>query len=64
MPVSAVNTDRFARLAEDTAAAERKIQQEIGRRERARPKEKKARGAMQAGGDQDGDVLARDAAGF
>ena len=46
MPVSAVNTHRLARLAEDTAAAERKIQQEIGRRERARPKKKKAHGAM------------------
>ncbi len=42
--------DRFADTAEDTAAAERDIQQEIDRKEKARPKPKEAdKGAMQAG---------------
>jgi NAD(P)-dependent dehydrogenase (short-subunit alcohol dehydrogenase family) len=42
--------DRFADAAEDTAAAERDIQQEIDRKEKARAKGKeKDKGAMQAG---------------
>ena len=42
--------DRFADAAEHTAAAERQIQQEIGRKEKARPERKKAdQPAMQAG---------------
>jgi hypothetical protein len=42
--------DRFAEAAEDTAATERDIQQEIDCKEKARPKGKeKDRGAMQAG---------------
>src|SRR5712675_2065508 len=41
---------RFADVAEDTAAAERDIQKEIDRKDKARPKEKdKGKGAMQAG---------------
>jgi NAD(P)-dependent dehydrogenase (short-subunit alcohol dehydrogenase family) len=42
--------DRFADAAEDTAAAERAIQEQIDRKEKGRPKEKeKSKGAMQAG---------------
>jgi NAD(P)-dependent dehydrogenase (short-subunit alcohol dehydrogenase family) len=45
-----VKKDRFVDAAEDAAAAERDIQQEIDRKEKARPKEKeKPKGAMQAG---------------
>jgi NAD(P)-dependent dehydrogenase (short-subunit alcohol dehydrogenase family) len=49
MPASTAPNDRFAQEAEATAAAERKIQQEVDRKESARPKQKKERGAMQAG---------------
>jgi hypothetical protein len=49
MPASIAPKDRFAQEAEATAAAERKIQQEIDRKERARPKQKQESGAMQAG---------------
>jgi len=48
MSASTLNKDRFAQAADKVAAAEREIQKEIDRQERARPKEKK-RGAMQAG---------------
>ena len=42
--------DRFADAAEDTAVAERDIQQEIDRKEKARPKVKGEKNrAMQAG---------------
>lgn len=49
MPSSTAVKDRFAQAAEATAAAERRIQQEVDRKERARPKQDKKRGAMQAG---------------
>jgi NAD(P)-dependent dehydrogenase (short-subunit alcohol dehydrogenase family) len=49
MPASTSQTDRFAKEAEAAAAAERKIQQEVDRRDRARGKQKEAGGAMQAG---------------
>jgi hypothetical protein len=51
MPVSAsTKMDRFARAAEDVAAAERAIQLEIDRREKTRPKAvEKSKRAMQAG---------------
>jgi NAD(P)-dependent dehydrogenase (short-subunit alcohol dehydrogenase family) len=41
--------DRFASGAEDVAAAERAIQEEIDRREKTRPKAEKSKRAMQAG---------------
>jgi NAD(P)-dependent dehydrogenase (short-subunit alcohol dehydrogenase family) len=42
--------DRFASAADDVAAAEREIQKQIDRNEKARPKaEQKVKGAMQAG---------------
>jgi NAD(P)-dependent dehydrogenase (short-subunit alcohol dehydrogenase family) len=41
--------DRFARAAEETAAAERAIQQNIDSKEKAKPKRDYAKGAMQAG---------------
>ncbi len=47
MPVTHSH-DRFARAAEQTAAAQRAIQQNIDRKDKARPSEKK-QGAMQAG---------------
>ena len=43
-----VTADRFAKAAEKVAQAERAIQQEVDRKEKAHPKKKKA-GAMQAG---------------
>jgi hypothetical protein len=51
MPVSAsTKKDRFASAAEEVAAAERAIQQEIDRKQKARPKGvRKSGGAMQAG---------------
>ncbi len=51
MPTTtSVKRDRFADAAENTAAAERDIQQRIDSKEKARPKEaKKDQGAMQAG---------------
>jgi NAD(P)-dependent dehydrogenase (short-subunit alcohol dehydrogenase family) len=41
--------DRFAKAAEKVAQAERAIQQEIDRKEKAHPKSKKGKAAMQAG---------------
>jgi hypothetical protein len=41
--------DRFAAAAENTAAADREIQQAIDRKENARPKKEKHKGSMQAG---------------
>ena len=41
--------DRFAQAAEKAAVAEREIQKEIDRKERARPQAEKKSGAMQAG---------------
>jgi len=51
MPVAASpKKDRFASAADDVAAAEREIQKQIDRNEKARPKaEQKGKGAMQAG---------------
>jgi NAD(P)-dependent dehydrogenase (short-subunit alcohol dehydrogenase family) len=51
MPTTtSLKRDRFADAAENTAAAERDIQQRIDSKEKARPKEaKKDQGAMQAG---------------
>src|SRR5256885_16878175 len=51
MPTTiSIKHDRFADAAENTAAAERNIQQRIDNKEKARPKEaKKDKGAMQAG---------------
>jgi hypothetical protein len=49
MPAAAHHKkDRFARAADAVAAAERKIQKQIDRNEKAHPK-KKGKGAMQAG---------------
>ena len=49
MPAAAhPKKDRFARAADAVAAAERKIQKQIDRNEKAHPK-KKGKGAMQAG---------------
>ena len=49
MPATAhPKNDRFARAADAVAAAERKIQKQIDRNEKAHPK-KKGKGAMQAG---------------
>jgi hypothetical protein len=61
MPVSAgANKDRFARAAEDVAAAERAIQQEIDRKEKTRPKAENSKRAMQAGArDLSGAALAQ-----
>ena len=41
--------DRFAQAAEETAAAERAIQSNIDRKDKAQPKQEKKTGAMQAG---------------
>jgi NAD(P)-dependent dehydrogenase (short-subunit alcohol dehydrogenase family) len=51
MPIAASpKKDRFASAADDVAAAEREIQTQIDRNEKARPKaEQKGKGAMQAG---------------
>jgi short chain dehydrogenase len=49
MPVASTNRDRFTRAAEDVAAAERAIQQEIDRKEKIRPKAGEQTHAMQAG---------------
>jgi hypothetical protein len=51
MPVAAsTKTDRFASAAEDVAAAQRAIQEEIGRKEKIRPKAaEQSKRAMQAG---------------
>jgi hypothetical protein len=50
MPVArSTKRDRFASGAEDVAAAERAIQEEIDRREKTRPKAEKSKRAMQAG---------------
>jgi hypothetical protein len=51
MPVaSSPDKDRFASAADAVAAAEREIQKQIDRHEKARPKaEQKGKGAMQAG---------------
>ena len=51
MPAGAkARKDRFAAAAEETAAAERAIQKEIDRKEKAHPKKvQKGKGAMQAG---------------
>jgi NAD(P)-dependent dehydrogenase (short-subunit alcohol dehydrogenase family) len=50
MPAASTHRDRFARAAEDIAAAERAIQQEIDRKEKTRPKAgQKTKRAMQAG---------------
>jgi hypothetical protein len=49
MPASTASTDRFAQEAEPTAAAERRIQQDVDRKESARPKQKQESGAMQPG---------------
>src|SRR6516162_10114056 len=47
--VSNIEKDRFASGAEEAAAIEREIQQQIDRKEKARKKAKKNGGAMQAG---------------
>jgi NAD(P)-dependent dehydrogenase (short-subunit alcohol dehydrogenase family) len=49
MPVSSMSKDRFAKSAEEAAEAERRIQNEIDRKKRSRPKQKEQQGAMQAG---------------
>jgi NAD(P)-dependent dehydrogenase (short-subunit alcohol dehydrogenase family) len=49
MTASSAPKDRYVQEAEATAAAERRIQQEVDRRERAAPKPEKKGGAMQAG---------------
>ena len=50
MPAASTHRDRFARAAEDIAAAERAIQQEIDRKEKIRPKAgERSKRAMQAG---------------
>jgi hypothetical protein len=49
MPASTAPKDRFAREAEATAAAECRVQQEVDRKESARPDQEQGSGAMQAG---------------
>jgi NAD(P)-dependent dehydrogenase (short-subunit alcohol dehydrogenase family) len=49
MSVASAKKDRFASAAEQAAAAERAIQQQIDHKEKAQPKQKPRKGAMQAG---------------